>query len=137
LTATTDERLSEALWRAVFEEEALAPTLSFVGFAPTAGHRFQLRVAPAGASESLVDCQVVAVEYPTRVVFEWRTASMHAPATAAFTLKQTDRGPRLGVNRLAGDPASCDVANQLLGRNWQRALFAEALPRYLGRMGQA
>jgi hypothetical protein len=124
------------LWHAVFEMDALAPTLAIVGFAPVAGQRFQLRVAPTGAAETLVDCEVIEVDYPTRVVFTWRVASTRAPATAAFTLRQTELGPRLGVNRVAGDPASCDVANVLLGRNWQRTLFAEALPQYLERTRQ-
>jgi uncharacterized protein YndB with AHSA1/START domain len=122
---------TEALWAAVLESDALAPTLSFVDFAPQAGHRFQLRAAPPGKPESLVECEVVEAHYPTRVVFTWRSASMAAPATAALTLEQTDKGPRLGVNRVDGDPASCDVATALLGRNWQRALFAQQLPKYL------
>jgi uncharacterized protein YndB with AHSA1/START domain len=125
---------AEVLWRAVFESDALAPTLSFVGFVPQAGSRFQLRAAPPGKTASLVDCEVVEVEYPTRVVFTWQTESMPAPATAVLTMEETEKGPRLGVNRVGGDPTSCDVATALLGRRWQRSLFAEALPAYLQRM---
>jgi uncharacterized protein YndB with AHSA1/START domain len=125
---------AEVLWRAVFESEALAPTLSFVGFVPQPGNRFQLRAVPPGKPASLVECEVVEVEYPTRLVFTWQTESMPAPATAVLTLEQTARGLRLGVNRVGGDPASCDVATALLGRRWQRTLFAEALPAYLQRM---
>jgi hypothetical protein len=39
---------------------------------------------------------------------------MPAPATAVLTMEETEKGPRLGVNRVGGDPTSCDVATALL-----------------------
>lgn len=125
---------AEEAWRTIFATDALAPKLSFVGFAPQAGQPFQIRTGLPGGPESVVDCIVVAADVPRRLVFTWRTQSMAQAATAELTLEDTEKGARIGVNRVAGDPATCDVATALLGRNWQHEVFAKALPRYLERM---
>jgi hypothetical protein len=83
--------------------------------------------------DGVIDCEVVEVDAPRRLVFNWRTGAMPAPATAVLAIDETEHGPRVSINRLAGDPESCQIATALFGRNWRRAMFGRVLPDYLER----
>jgi uncharacterized protein YndB with AHSA1/START domain len=132
--ASTGQHRIESAWKAILERDALAPALSFAGFEPQPGHRFQISTSKPGRTGAVADAEVVEVAYPTRMVFRWRLASMPEPATVELKFVQMEDGPRVAVNRIAGDPASCDLATALIGRRWQQALLGEKLPKFLEQM---
>ncbi len=124
----------EMAWKAIFELNALAPALSITGFAPRTGHPFDIRTAAPDGTTTLVQAEVIEATFPTRMVFRWQTETMPEAAIGEVLFKQKEKGPRVAVNRLAGDRATCDVATTMIGRQWQKALFSDVLPKFLDRM---
>jgi hypothetical protein len=121
-------------WKAIFELNALAPSLSITGFAPQAGHTFEIRTAAPDGTVTVVNAEVIEATFPARVVFRWQAETMPEPAIGEVLFVQKEKGPRVAVNRVAGDKATCDVATAMIGRQWQKALFSDVLPKFLDRM---
>lgn len=131
LTQPTD---IEMAWHAILYSDALAPVVSVLGFQPLVGHRFQIQTGRKPATTSLVEAEIVELDLPHRAVFRWRASEMAEPVTAQMTVTQSETGLVFGIKRVDGDPATCDLATKLLGRNWQHRAFQKQLPQAMGRV---
>jgi len=109
----------EPVWGALTTRESLAAWLMDNDFEPRVGHRFQLRAKPVPGWSGIVDCEVLELEPPRRMV--WRWASDWIDTTVAFTLTPTATGCRVelvhdGFEGLRGHLASWAM------RGWKRLL---------------
>lgn len=123
----------EAVWRTLTNAATLAELGLATDFAPRVGHRFQLRVAPWAGFDGVVTGEVVAVDAPHRLVFTWSGGPLVHPATAVLVLEPLAGGTRTHVSLTheRGGDAACRAATLIMGRQWQRTLFGQALPRYM------
>ena len=63
----------EKVWRALTTSDLMARWLMPNDFQAVAGRAFNLRVAPMPHWNGVVDCQVLALEPPTRLSYSWNT----------------------------------------------------------------
>jgi len=94
----------EKLWRALTQPHLIAEWLMENDFAPTVGHRFNLR----GAWGGVLDCEVLAIEPNRTLSYSWDFAS-DDPAYAlksvvTFTLTPTAGGTHLRMEQAGFRP---------------------------------
>src|SRR6185369_10578015 len=83
----------EAVWEALTDPAALAEWVMPVeGFAPVVGQRFRFRAKPMPGWDGVIDCEVLTVEPPHRLVLRWQGSQMKNPTTVTWTLTATDAG---------------------------------------------
>lgn len=89
----------EKVWTALTDARALAEWLMPNDFEPVEGRRFQFRVDPMLSFEGIVDCEVLEVDPPRRLVYTWVTRMKrkpdHDPMTVVWTLEPVPDGTRL------------------------------------------
>ena len=61
----------ETIWRVLTEPELLARWLMQNTFAPVVGHRFTFQARPMGDWNGIVDCQVLEIDPPHKLVYSW------------------------------------------------------------------
>ncbi|HTF86845.1 MAG TPA: SRPBCC domain-containing protein [Planctomycetota bacterium] len=83
----------DRVWAAITSSAAIGEWLMANDFAPELGRRFQLRAKPMPGWSGIVDCEVVELEPPGRMVWRWK--SDHIDTTVSFTLVPTPTGTRL------------------------------------------
>lgn len=93
------EHPPEAVWAALTDARALAEWLMPNDFEPVEGRRFQFRVDPMLSFQGIVDCEVVEVDAPRRLVYTWvsriKGKPPHEPMTLVWSLDPVDNGTRL------------------------------------------
>lgn len=134
IVPTQTQTSIERAWKEILHGTALAPMLSLEGFEERVGARVQIHATPRPLTEIRIQAEVVAIEFPHRVVFNWQAPGMTDSATAEFALRETEGGILFDVNRLAGDPATCDLATQIMGSNWRSKLFAKTIASNLQQL---
>jgi uncharacterized protein YndB with AHSA1/START domain len=90
------------VWRALTEGPLLTEWLMTNDFRPEVGHRFTFRAAPVPNWDGVIECEVLAVEPPSRLAYTW--ASMGLQSVVTFTLTATATGTQLRVEQ-SGFPA--------------------------------
>jgi uncharacterized protein YndB with AHSA1/START domain len=63
----------EVVWAALTDGEALAQWLMPNNFEPVAGRRFQFRIDPMMGFPGVIDCEVLEIDPPRRMVWSWAT----------------------------------------------------------------
>ncbi len=88
----------EQVWRALTQPQALATWLMENNFEPYVGHCFQFRETTLPGLEIVIDCQVVALEPPKRLVYTWQTPGMLVPSMVTWTLTPIEGGTQLRLH---------------------------------------
>jgi len=93
----------ERVWVALTESTALAEWLMPNNFEPVVGRSFQFRVDPMLSFTGVVDCTVLEVDPPRRLVYNWvshmKGRIAHEPMTLVWTLEDVERGTRLTLEQ--------------------------------------
>ncbi len=90
---------AETVWQALTDPAALADWVMPVeDFAPVVGQRFRFTARPMPGWDGVINCEVLAVEPPKRLVFRWQGSRMRSPTTLTWTLTPTDAGTRLRID---------------------------------------
>ncbi len=123
----------ERVWRALTDADALATWLMPSDFAPRLGHRFTFRTEPGDGWNGIIDCEVVALEPPTRLAFTWGNVQLDPPTLVAFTLAEAGDGTRLRF--VHSGFAACGprglTIRDILASGWDSHLLREKLPALL------
>lgn len=90
----------EKVWRALTEPAALASWLMENDFAPVAGRRFTLRGPARPGWRGWNECEVVALEPPTRMVWSWQVHERDQPSRVEFLLEEISGGTRLTLRHI-------------------------------------
>jgi uncharacterized protein YndB with AHSA1/START domain len=80
----------DRVWRALTEPALLERWLMPNDIAPTVGHRFTFRTAPAPGFDGVVHCEVVEADEPRRLVYTWRGGPIETIVT--WILEDTPAG---------------------------------------------
>ena len=121
----------DAVWEALTDPVALAEWVMPVeGFAPVVGQRFQFRARPMPGWDGVINCEVLAVEPPHRLVMRWQGSQMRHPTTVTWTLAATDGGTRLRIDHQGFDGLGGAVL-RLMHRSGWRKMAGQRLPGVL------
>jgi uncharacterized protein YndB with AHSA1/START domain len=85
----------EKVWTAVSDPAALAVWLMENDFSPIVGRRFRLRHQPVAGGRGWIDCAVLAIEPPSRMVWSWQSTETDVPGRVEINLKTVEGGTEL------------------------------------------
>jgi uncharacterized protein YndB with AHSA1/START domain len=118
----------DAVWRAITDPSRLSRWLMDNDFQPLEGHRFKLREPPTSTWRGWIECQVLELTPPTRMVWSWEGGHGGEPRTRViFELRQEGASTRL-ILRHEGEASPADQDS--LASGWRRKLGV--LSRVLG-----
>ena len=83
----------EKVWAAVTDSASLAKWLMRNDFEPVVGKRFQFRAKPVMGWTGIVDCEVLELDAPRRMVWRWKSDDIDT--TVTITLERVEGGTRL------------------------------------------
>ncbi|HEV2530473.1 SRPBCC domain-containing protein [Phenylobacterium sp.] len=95
------------LWRALTEGDLLARWIMANDFAPEAGRRFAFRTEPVGHWNGVVQCEVLEITPPSRLVLRWGDGTPDGGGivtTVAFTLTPEGAGAHLRMEQSGFTP---------------------------------
>jgi uncharacterized protein YndB with AHSA1/START domain len=120
----------EKLWRALTQPHLIEEWLMKNDFAPTVGHRFNLR----GDWGGVLDCEVLVVEPNKELSYTWNfkhdDASFNLESVVTFTLTPTGTGTRLRMEQVGFRP---DQRQAFGGAHAGWKQFFEKLEQVLAR----
>lgn len=95
----------EKVWRALTDPAALAVWLLMSNdFEPRLGRRFTFRAAPRPDFRGWIECEVIALEPPTRMAWSWQSSDVGEPTRVEFNLKAVEGGTRLTLAHTGDAP---------------------------------
>jgi uncharacterized protein YndB with AHSA1/START domain len=121
----------ERVWHALTDADALAQWLMPNDFAPRLGRRFTFRAE--GEWTGTIECQVVALEPPTRVAYTWASGPLQPPTLVTWTLASEGGGTRLRIVHsgfAACGPTGLTVRD-ILASGWDSKVLRVKLPALL------
>jgi uncharacterized protein YndB with AHSA1/START domain len=85
----------EKVWAALTDPADLADWLMPNDFEPRLGQRFSLQCPPAPDRRGWIECVVLELDPPLRMVWSWAAAADTEPSQVAFRLEPIASGTRL------------------------------------------
>lgn len=121
----------ETVWQALTDAQALAEWVMPVeGFAPVVGQRFRFLAAPMPGWDGVINCEVVTVDPPRRIVISWQGSRMPTPTTLTWTLTPAGAGTRLRIDHQGFEGPSGLVLGLMHRHGW-RKMSRRQLPVHL------
>jgi uncharacterized protein YndB with AHSA1/START domain len=119
-------RPAEKIWRALTTAPLIAEWLMQNDFQPVVGHRFNFRATPIpGMWNGVTDCEVLAVEPPTRLVYSWNASGEEAAdglkTVVTWTLTPTEGGVLVRMEQSGFRPQD-EGGFRMMGGGWPRIL---------------
>ncbi|MBF2002911.1 MAG: SRPBCC domain-containing protein [Synechococcales cyanobacterium M58_A2018_015] len=85
----------ERVWQVLTDRRALAAWMMENDFEPKVGHRFQFHSQPLPGLQSTIQCEVVELEEPSRLVYTWQESPTAERSLVIWTLTTVANGTRL------------------------------------------
>ncbi len=85
----------ERVWTAIATSKGIGAWLMPNDFEPRLGHRFQLRWKKVPGWRGYVECEVLEIAPPHRLVYSWKGDEKKSPQTVRWTLEAKGDGTRL------------------------------------------
>ena len=96
----------EKVWMALTDPAALAQWLMVNDFEPRVGKRFTFRGEPSPYWRGWMDCEVLSMEPPRRMIWSWLRSESEEPNRVEFQLEPIAGGTRLTLMHTGDtDPA--------------------------------
>jgi uncharacterized protein YndB with AHSA1/START domain len=111
----------ERVWRALTDRRALNEWLMENDFEPRLGHRFQFKTRPAPGFDGIVNCEVLELDEPHKLVYSWRGGPIDTKVT--WTLEPTKTGTRLVMQHTGFKGLKGLMLCKMLGSGWNKMLF--------------
>lgn len=91
----------EKIWRALTQPHLIAEWLMKNDFAPSVGHKFQLRTTPYGTWDGVVDSEVLAIEPEKSLSYRWDSGegALRVVSVVTWTLTPTATGTHLRMEQ--------------------------------------
>jgi uncharacterized protein YndB with AHSA1/START domain len=93
----------EAVWTAITDPEALAIWLMPNDSEPRIGKRFTFRRNPTPEWRDSIDCEVLVLEPPSRLVWSWKSSEGSTPGWVEIRLRSVEGGTELVLDH-TGEP---------------------------------
>ena len=114
----------EKVWRALTQPWLIEEWLMKNDFVAEVGHRFTFEAKPLPGWSGVVNCEVVAVEPPTRLAYRWGDGSESAvglETVVTWTLTPVDGGTLVRMEQSGFRPQH-EMAHKRMGGGWPRIL---------------
>jgi uncharacterized protein YndB with AHSA1/START domain len=119
----------ERVWAALTDAAALSQWLMPNDFQPRLGHRFQFRTKPAPGFDGIVDCEVLEMNPPQRLVYSWKGGGVDTLLT--WTLTPDPAGTRLRLDHTGFEGVRGVFVSIILGKGWGSRILFQSLPALL------
>lgn len=87
------------LWRAISESDLLARWMMPNDFVPEVGRKFAFRTEPVAHWDGVVQCEVLEIEPPRRLVLRWGVGQGELVTVVEFTVSPDGSGSRLRLEQ--------------------------------------
>jgi uncharacterized protein YndB with AHSA1/START domain len=121
------------VWAALTNSEALGQWLMPNNFEPVVGHCFQFRTKPAPGFDGIVQCEVLEVVPPARLVYSWTGGGVDT--RLIWTLERLPEGTRLTLDHTGFRGLRGLLVSKILGKGWRSKILTVNLPALLARWG--
>lgn len=85
----------ERVWQVLTDRRALADWMMENDFEPKLGHKFRFYSQPLPGFKTTIQCEVVELEEPTRLVYTWQESPTAEPSLVVWTLTTVAGGTQL------------------------------------------
>jgi uncharacterized protein YndB with AHSA1/START domain len=116
---------AETIWRVLTTPELLSRWLMSNNFVPKLGQRFSFTDTPVGDWNGVVQCEILEIDPPHRLVYSWVGGSMDKSApesaldsTLSFTLTPTEGGTRFKLVHDGFRSPQNDAGYEALSHGW-------------------
>jgi uncharacterized protein YndB with AHSA1/START domain len=117
----------EMVWLALTDSEQLASWLMPNDLQPIVGHTFQFRSKPSPGFDGIVDCEVLEISEPERLVISWNGGGIETVVT--FELSPIEGGTLVELTH-DGFKLKDLLARIILSQGW-KSLIGKKLPSHL------
>lgn len=90
----------EKVWKALTDRRALAAWLMENDFEPSIGHKFKFFDESLPGLKTTIECEVIELDAPNRLVYTWRDRLTSEPTLAIWTLVRVEGGTQLQLKHL-------------------------------------
>jgi uncharacterized protein YndB with AHSA1/START domain len=90
----------EKVWKALTNSRALAAWLMNNNFEPRIGHKFQFYDDSLPGLKMTIQCEVIELDEPNRLVYTWRDGLTEESYLAVWTLTKQEEGTQLQLRHL-------------------------------------
>jgi uncharacterized protein YndB with AHSA1/START domain len=119
----------EKIWRALTQTQLIEQWLMKNDFQPAVGHAFQFRSTPVANWNGIIDSQVLLVEPPSRLSYNWDSLGLKTVVT--WTLTPTKGGTLVRMEQ-SGFPS--EQSNYYKGANYGWQKFIGQLEQVLTKL---
>lgn len=121
----------EQVWAALTDPDALSEWVMPVeGFAPEPGRKFRFRAKPMPGWDGVINCEILEIDPPTRIVIRWQGSRMRTPTTLTWHLTETAAGTTFRIDH-RGFSGPAAVISALMHKGGWRRMAANRLPTRL------
>jgi uncharacterized protein YndB with AHSA1/START domain len=110
------------VWRALTDSALLKEWLMENDFSPVAGARCQFRMKPQPGFNGVIQCEVLEVQQPCRLVYTWDGGGMWGRTTLTWTLEPCDEGTKLRLEHKGFSGFRPFVLSLMMGSGWKKKL---------------
>ncbi|MCA8959882.1 MAG: SRPBCC domain-containing protein [Planctomycetes bacterium] len=126
----------ERVWEAVATARGLSAWLMPTDFVPQVGSRFQFRWKKVPGWRGYVDCEVLAITPPQRLVFSWVGDEKQKPTTVSFRLESVDGGTRLHLDHNGFEGFGGFLSRAMMSGGWRKKMLKRQLTAALATMAE-
>jgi uncharacterized protein YndB with AHSA1/START domain len=119
----------EHVWQALTNADAIAQWLMPNDFMPIVGHRFQFHTKPAPGFDGIVNCEVLEISPPERLVYTWTGGGVDT--RLIWTLKPVPEGTSLTLDHTGFKGLRGMLVSGILGKGWRSKILTINLPALL------
>lgn len=106
----------ERVWHALTDQRTLATWMMDNTFEPRLGHRFQFQDHSLPGLETVIDCEVIAIDAPRRLVYTWNDRWMDMPSLVTWILEPVEGGTQLQLRHSGLAPAATPFVRSPVSR---------------------
>ena len=111
----------EHVWQTITSSEAMSQWLMPNDFQPILRHRFQFRTKPAPGFDGIVNCEVLELVPPERLVYSWVGGGVNT--RLIWTLKRVPEGTALTLDHVGFTGLRGMLVSSILGKGWRSKIL--------------
>lgn len=123
----------ELVWQAITDPRLLAEWLMENDFRPLVGARCQFRMRPQPGFSGLIECEVLEVQPPVRLVYTWDGGGAWGRTTLAWTLEARAEHTTLTLEHTGFQGFRPFLLSLMMGSGW-RSKLNRNVPAILARI---
>lgn len=124
----------ERVWEAIATARGLSSWLMPTDFEPRVGHRFQFRWKKMPGWRGYVECEVLVLEPPRKLVFSWIGNDDMKPTTVTFQLESVAGGTRLIFDHTGFEGIGGFFSKLMMTNGWKKTMLAQRLTATLSTL---